>query len=552
MKNLTLVAIVLLILAACNSNDYTNTANYEYNLPSNVVILEDVDTTAFFAIGLLQYFHYDFVPNEETLIGSDEAKAFTVPIDNDHQVMVAIRPEVRVEETGHDQPIPVARVFYMVDGVLNYEDIETFQDRPPLAVIGSGLVISGGSSVHQWITLLGIENGRLTRTRTLFAERDADDISNENPRHYILYGEWSWRDDYEERITITQEQFYDILNTQEFTRWEDMFDLTEQILGSDVWNSIVNASAMPEDREGISTQFDNLGFSVEFPAFWEGRYGVEKRTDELDGETAYFASIYHIATRDELYALSSFEYGGRILTLGRVEGEHFTYINMPGSYILLARTGGYTYFVNFPSGIEFNMDDPNSEAAAEYLEMIGHWEEGHWDFLENSFRLLNGVEISSNILTDAEIEALYKKAIKAYGWFDMTTMPLDTTYEEVDENGFVLWRVDFSGIETMANLEAYLSSIFTSEIVDELLTDSRYREFDGILYAIGADRGGMLDRGDETHEIIRESNEKIIYRVTVDVLDIETLEDVVDTVVYDFVLALVDGNWLFSNFNLTR
>jgi len=155
-------------------------------------------------------------------------------------------------------------------------------------------------------------------------------------------------------------------------------------------------------------------------------------------------------------------------------------------------------------------------------------------------------------MTDAEIGALYNKAANAFGWFDMETMPLDTTYEEVDENGMVYWRVDFEGIYTLADLEVHLSSIFAPEIASELLAGGLYREFEGVLYAIGAGRGGMLDRGGETHEIIRESDQRIIYRVTVDVLDLETLEEVVDTVVYDFALNLVGEKWLFGNFNLTR
>ncbi|MCL2372128.1 MAG: hypothetical protein FWC78_01830 [Defluviitaleaceae bacterium] len=147
-------------------------------------------------------------------------------------------------------------------------------------------------------------------------------------------------------------------------------------------------------------QFRNLGFSIEFPSFWGGKFGVATRVGELDGETAHFAGVYHIATRAELYALSGFEYGGGLLTLGRIAGEQFAdvapgdsiFLPQPGVSILLAQTGGYIYFANFPSGVEYNADDPSSEAAAEYLEMIGHWEPGHWDFLASSFMLLNSVD----------------------------------------------------------------------------------------------------------------------------------------------------------------
>ena len=135
---------------------------------------------------------------------------------------------------------------------------------------------------------------------------------------------------------------------------------------------------------GITHRFDNLGFSVEFPAFWEGKYGIEESYWELDSGVAHFTSIYHIATREEIGE-------GRLITLGRAVGEHFTYDNAPimaGGSIFLAQTGGYTYFVNFPSDVQHNYSDPNSGSSAEYLEMVGHWEPSHWDFLVNSFRLI--------------------------------------------------------------------------------------------------------------------------------------------------------------------
>ena len=150
-------------------------------------------------------------------------------------------------------------------------------------------------------------------------------------------------------------------------------------------NSGQAAQHAQEDMEGVFHQFDSLGFSVVFPAFWEGKYGTEESYAELYSGTAHFVSIYHIATREEIGE-------GRLLTLGRVVGEHFTYDDAPimaGGSIFLAQTGGYTYFANFPSDVQHNYSDPNSESSAEYLEMAGHWESNHWDFLADSFRLMD-------------------------------------------------------------------------------------------------------------------------------------------------------------------
>jgi len=129
---------------------------------------------------------------------------------------------------------------------------------------------------------------------------------------------------------------------------------------------------------GIFHQFDNLGFSIKFPAFWEGKYGIAE-VDNFEPDLRLVA-IYH---------LGSAEFGGVLLRLGRAVGEHFTYDNPPlmaGGSILLKQTGGYTYFINFPSDVQH--DGPNSESGIEYLEMVGYWEPRHWDFLVNSFRLI--------------------------------------------------------------------------------------------------------------------------------------------------------------------
>ena len=138
---------------------------------------------------------------------------------------------------------------------------------------------------------------------------------------------------------------------------------------------------------GILHEFDTLGFSIEFPASWEGKYGV---TESGSGDVQV-VQIYHIATRDELFDLLGYDTGGGLVNLGRAEGEHYTYDDPPimaGGSIFMAQTGGYTYFANFPSGVEHNYEDPDSAATIEYVEMAGDFDPIHWDFLVNSFKLL--------------------------------------------------------------------------------------------------------------------------------------------------------------------
>jgi len=160
----------------------------------------------------------------------------------------------------------------------------------------------------------------------------------------------------------------------------------------------------------------------------------------------------------------------------------------------------------------------------------------------------------ANTPTDAEIEAAYQRAVEAYAWFDRESLPSDWEDQIEDENGWIYTRVDHESISTLADLQAHLHDIFTAEVVSGMFdrSGSNYREFHGVLYTLGGERGWNITAGEETHEIIRESDTRIIYRVTVEILDVDTLETVVDTEVHEFVYELIDGQWLFSNFNLTR
>ena len=63
-------------------------------------------------------------------------------------------------------------------------------------------------------------------------------------------------------------------------------------------------------------------------------------------------------------------YGGYLFVLGRAPGEDYTEDDPPimaGASIFLAKERGYTYFINFPSGVEYS-EAVNSKSAVEYKE----------------------------------------------------------------------------------------------------------------------------------------------------------------------------------------
>ena len=108
---------------------------------------------------------------------------------------------------------------------------------------------------------------------------------------------------------------------------------------------------------------------------------------------------------------------------------------------------------------------------------------------------------------DAEGCALsdFAEADELWLYFDMTTMPLDTT-DGVEVDGYDYYRVDYKNLRTMDDLQALLLTRFDSSIVEELLAPLEngvvhYRDIDGALYGIQCDRGSDISRGDATYAV---------------------------------------------------
>ena len=157
---------------------------------------------------------------------------------------------------------------------------------------------------------------------------------------------------------------------------------------------------------------------------------------------------------------------------------------------------------------------------------------------------------SSEIPTDEEVTSAYQQAEEAYSWFDLTTMPV-VDNSEIEYNGNTYLKVNHSSMKSFSDLEIYLHSIFSDDIVESLLENNRYIDIDGVLYARPSDRGTNIFVGEQHHDIIHENNKKIIYKVSVDILG-DDLEKVVDKEVYSFAYEFSEkeNRWVFTNFSL--
>ena len=66
---------------------------------------------------------------------------------------------------------------------------------------------------------------------------------------------------------------------------------------------------------------------------------------------------------------------------------------------------------------------------------------------------------------------------------------------ELEYNGNTYLKVNHSSIKSFSELETYLHSIFSNDIVDSLLENNRYVDIDGVLYASPANRGTNIFAG---------------------------------------------------------
>jgi len=157
--------------------------------------------------------------------------------------------------------------------------------------------------------------------------------------------------------------------------------VAEAFGGTVEWSIPDNTAKITRHQADTAAVYVNpqLGFSVVFPAAWSGKYHMETTEFERNGGIGGAINLFHNPTIEELGN------AGLLFTLGRAPGEEYTEDEPPimsGASILLAREGGYTYFINFPSGVEYS-EAVNSESAKEYKE----WESQIESMLD-SFQLI--------------------------------------------------------------------------------------------------------------------------------------------------------------------
>ena len=161
------------------------------------------------------------------------------------------------------------------------------------------------------------------------------------------------------------------------------------------------------------------------------------------------------------------------------------------------------------------------------------------------------VESDARMPTEQEILGDYDRAVRVYGWFDLT--PLEDSGETVKENGTVYRRVSAADCRTMEELRLNLRSVFVESLTERLLSGEegciRYRDIDGALYVTGEGRERSSGRGTVTVEVEQTGETAYSVNVTVDLVE---QEDGVVTGMecWSFPYVRENDRWGFSEFRL--
>ena len=206
---------------------------------------------------------------------------------------------------------------------------------------------------------------------------------------------------------------------------------------------------------------------------------------------------------------------------------------------LLTGCGELEGVVVFPAvsggGQAMSVSDPPREAAAESAEMMNAAE----------------TKGSARELTEEEVLAAYDRAVAAYEWFELNPLPCVGPVRQ--ENGAGYQRGEYAGLYTLNDLETYLESLFSENVITRLLDREapapRYRDIDGALYARPDGRPADTGKGAASAAVEREEDGSYLINVTVDLLDSDQTT-VTGAEFYAFPYRELNGRWVFADFEL--
>ena len=112
------------------------------------------------------------------------------------------------------------------------------------------------------------------------------------------------------------------------------------------------------EKEQEIIKVGDSGITLILPDEWKGKYGVEQYGSNV--------TVYHLATRE---SFGDGTYGGDLFRLFCLEGRYPMDYVFPYPGFTIAITETNTYVFNYPSDVQYDINNPAS--AAEYRELSG-------------------------------------------------------------------------------------------------------------------------------------------------------------------------------------
>lgn len=213
------------------------------------------------------------------------------------------------------------------------------------------------------------------------------------------------------------------------------------------------------------------------------------------------------------------------------------------------------YLRDFSSFAVLNFTEDGLRATFDTY-IIAPYAAGAQEFTVPYHAFYNALNDRARALLDIPQEEIvladYRSAETLWAWFFMTTPPTGSMSDEAQIDGDIYYSADIPGVSTLQDMRALLYRYFDETLADGWLNESRrYRELDGRLYVLFAERGSDITIADEAFTVaISGSGGVLTQTVCYQDYDPETGMMVLtgETESFEYPFTLADGHAVFSAF----
>ena len=156
----------------------------------------------------------------------------------------------------------------------------------------------------------------------------------------------------------------------------------------------------------------------------------------------------------------------------------------------------------------------------------------------------------ADAVAEEDAETALASGMEIFGWFNFGGLNCDYQDTRTAENGWVYYRVTDERFPDYQSFVDYLGSVFSQEIVEELMSDRIFEDFDGALYSLDGARGAniLIDGVEYSTKSVEEN--RIVYTASVTYIKdpAQTPPEVDHVQEYEFIREKTENGWIFTSF----